>query len=138
MARDKVILWLQDDGTFTDQFDTEHDCTFVRQQVVAELVDTDSYKGGYDQPVHTYTYEDPLGRKFKFVNRGISYTGPGRTYSCLSDEDFEGTWKRPKKLDRNAPYLTPDGEREVEIIDTDHESGYEFYEPTQISATLDL
>lgn len=132
MSEQKVI-WLEDKGEFEDQFGTKQDCTYVRQQVVITKVDERTKKGGYGQPVHKYYYEDPMGRRFLFVNRGISYTGPGRTYQYLGDEEFEGTWKEPKKLDRNAPYITPDGENKVEIIDTDHDTGYEFYESTQMS-----
>jgi hypothetical protein len=131
-GKKKVVLWLQDPGTYEDQFGTEKDCTIVRQQVVAELVNTSTREGGYGQPVRIYKYEDSLGRTFTFMNRGISYTGPGRTYSCAA-ENFEGTWKEPKKLDRNAPYITPDGKHEVEIIDTEHDPEYEFYESTQMS-----
>jgi hypothetical protein len=96
---------------------------------VAELVETKTRTGGYDQTMRIYKYKDSFGRTFTYVNDGVSYY-QGRTYSC--SEDLEGTWKRPKKLDRNSPYLTPDGEREVEIIDTDHDPGYEFYEPVQV------
>lgn len=130
MKSDVVILWLEDEGTFKDRFSTEHECTFIRQQVVAELVDKDSHKGGYDQTVRVYTYEDPLGRRFRYVNDGISYY-QGRTYRMIG-EDVEGTWKKAKKYDRDAPYLTPDGEEKVEIMNEDHDPGYKFYENTQL------
>jgi hypothetical protein len=131
MARDKVVLWLQRDGTYEDQFGTEKDCTVVEQQVVAKLVDTRTRKGGYDQTVRTYVYEDPLGRTFKKTNDGISYH-QGRTYREVGG-DREGLWKRPKKFDRNAPYVDPRGEREIEIMDQDHDPRYEFYVSEQRS-----
>jgi len=132
MARDKVVLWLQDDGTFEDQFGTEQDCTFVRQQVVATLVNTKTHEGGYGQRVRRYYYEDELGRRFLKVNDGVSYF-QGRRYQALGDEEYEGTWKRAKKLDRDAPYVTPGGTEKVEILGKDHDPGYEFYEATQTS-----
>jgi len=129
--RDVVVLWLEDDGTFEDQFGTEQEATIIRQQVVAEVVDKKIREGGYGQQVRTWTYEGPLGRRFRKTKDGVSYY-QGRTYRMVG-EDVQGTWKRPKKLDRGAPYITPDKKNEVEIIDEDHESGYEFYENTQTS-----
>lgn len=96
MARDKVVLWLQDGGTYTDQFDAEHDCTVVRQQVVAELVETDSRKGGYGQTVKIRRYRDPLGRKFKYAIPGVS---PGDSYIRAVGGEYEGSWKRARESD---------------------------------------
>ena len=129
--RDVVVLWLEDDGTFEDQFGTEQEATIIRQQVVAEVVDKKIREGGYGQQVRTWTYEGPLGRRFRKTKDGVSYY-QGRTYRMVG-EDVEGTWKRAKKLDRKAPYITPDGKNRVEIIGEDHEPGYEFYENTQTS-----
>lgn len=129
--RDVVVLWLEDDGTFEDQFGTEQEATIIRQQVVAEVVDKKIREGGYGQQVRTWTYEDPLGRRFRKTNDGVSYH-QGRTYRMVG-EDVEGTWKRAKKLDRKAPYIAPNGKNKVMIIDEDHKPGYEFYENSQTS-----
>lgn len=122
-------MWLEDEGTFEDQFGTEQDCTFVRQQVVVQQVDTRTRKGGYDQTVRTFVYEDPLGRRFTKTNDGIG-VWQGRTYTIVG-EDPNGDWKEAEKLDRKAPYISPDGRNKVEVMDEDHESGYEFYEDVQ-------
>lgn len=129
MARDEVVLWLQERGTYEDQFGVEKECTIVKQQVITELVDTRQREGGYGQTVRTYVYEDPLGRKFTKTNNGVGVY-QGRTYREVG-ENREGSWKRPKKLDRNAPYVSPDGENQIEVMSPDHEPGYEFYAPEQ-------